>query len=81
VLASGLTAIMGFAVLILSDITMLRDFGFVTVIDLTVSLCGVLIVLPAVLALAEQGSFAGSLRRIPRPRAGLPRFRRRARVA
>jgi predicted RND superfamily exporter protein len=33
---------------------MLRDFGFVTVIDLTVSLLGVLVVLPAVLLLAER---------------------------
>jgi predicted RND superfamily exporter protein len=81
VLASGITAIAGFGVLIVSSITMLRDFGFVTVVDLSVSLCGVLIVLPAVLALAEQGYFAGSLRRVPRPRAGTPRFRRRARVA
>ena len=34
VLASGVTAIAGFAVLVVSDIQMLRDFGFVTVIDL-----------------------------------------------
>ncbi|MEA2185114.1 MAG: uncharacterized protein QOK16_125 [Solirubrobacteraceae bacterium] len=54
VLASGTTAIAGFAVLVVSDIRMLRDFGFVTVIDLTVSLLGVLVVLPAVLLLAEQ---------------------------
>ena len=33
---------------------MLRDFGLVTVIDLTVSLLGVLAVLPAVLTLAER---------------------------
>ena len=33
---------------------MLRDFGLVTVIDLTVSLLGVLAVLPAVLVLAER---------------------------
>ena len=46
VLASGVTAIAGFAVLIASDIAMLRDFGLVTVIDLTVSLLGVLAVLP-----------------------------------
>ena len=38
VLASGTTAIAGFAVLVVSDIRMLRDFGFVTVIDLTVAL-------------------------------------------
>ncbi|MEA2189930.1 MAG: uncharacterized protein QOI73_51, partial [Solirubrobacteraceae bacterium] len=55
VLASGATAIAGFAVLVVSDIRMLRDFGFVTVIDLTVSLLGVLVVLPAVLLMAERG--------------------------
>ena len=33
---------------------MLRQFGFVTLIDLTVSLVGVLLVLPAVLALADR---------------------------
>ena len=54
VLASGATAIAGFAVLVVSDIRMLRDFGFVTVVDLTVSLLGVLVVLPAVLLLAES---------------------------
>ncbi|UGS37993.1 efflux RND transporter permease subunit [Capillimicrobium parvum] len=54
VLASGITAIAGFAVLIVSDIQMLRDFGWVTVVDLAVSLLGVLAVLPAVLVLAER---------------------------
>jgi len=52
VLASGATAIMGFAVLALSDIRMLRDFGLVTLIDLSVSLAGVLVALPAALMLA-----------------------------
>ena len=33
---------------------MLRDFGIVTVVDLTVSLLGVLLVLPAALIWAEQ---------------------------
>ena len=41
VAASGVTAIAGFGVLALSDIRMLRDFGLVTLIDLTVSLLGV----------------------------------------
>ena len=54
VLASGATAIAGFAALIASDIRMLRDFGAVTVVDLTVSLIGVMIVLPAALIWAEQ---------------------------
>jgi predicted RND superfamily exporter protein len=51
VLASGLTATAGFAVLIASDIHMLRDFGLVTVVDLAVALLGVMVALPAALAL------------------------------
>jgi predicted RND superfamily exporter protein len=80
VLASGITAIAGFGVLIFSNITMLRDFGFVTLVDLTVSLGGVLLVLPAVLARFERdrarqrtrsvaevvGAVAARLRRRPR---------------
>lgn len=54
VLASGATAIAGFAILIASDVRMLRDFGFVTVIDLTAALVGVLLVLPATLLLLEE---------------------------
>jgi uncharacterized protein len=54
VLASGATAIAGFAALIASDIRMLRDFGIVTVVDLSVSLIGVMIALPAALLWAEQ---------------------------
>ena len=66
VLASGATAIAGFAALIASDIRMLRDFGIVTVVDLTVSLLGVLLVLPAALIWAEL-----------EPRARLSALRRR----
>jgi hypothetical protein len=55
VLASGITAIVGFGVLVFSDITMLRDFGLVTLVDLSVSLAGVLLVLPAALALGGRG--------------------------
>jgi predicted RND superfamily exporter protein len=54
VLASGATAIAGFAAVIASDIRMLHDFGAVTVIDLTVSLVGVMLVLPAAIVWAEQ---------------------------
>jgi uncharacterized protein len=49
VLASGVTATAGFAVLVASDVRMLRDFGFVTVIDLAVALLGVMVALPAAL--------------------------------
>jgi uncharacterized protein len=67
VLASGATAIAGFGVLIASDIRMLRDFGIVAVVDLSVSLIGVMLVLPAALLWAEEhGPF--SLRALdPRP--------------
>jgi predicted RND superfamily exporter protein len=58
VLASGITAIVGFAVLMLSDIAMLRDFGLVTLVDLTVSLVGVLLVLPAALTLRPHADAA-----------------------
>jgi len=68
VAASGVTAIAGFAVLTLSDIRMLRDFGLVTVIDLSVSLVGVLIALPAALMLADRRERASG-RRQSRARA------------
>ncbi len=81
-IASGITAIAGFGVLIASPITMLRDFGLVTVIDLSASLAGVLLVLPAVLALAEREDLGASLRgwraRVP---ALLPGAGRRAPAA
>jgi uncharacterized protein len=54
VLASGVTAIAGFAILIASDVRMLRDFGLVTVVDLTAALAGVLLVLPAILLWLER---------------------------
>jgi uncharacterized protein len=69
VLASGTTAILGFAVLAASSITMLRNFAIVTVVDLTVSLLGVLAVLPAVLAAAERPA-------VLRVRLRRPRLRR-----
>ncbi len=47
-----MTVVAGFAVLIASDVSMLRDFGFVTVIDLAVALLGVMVALPAALVLA-----------------------------
>jgi hydrophobe/amphiphile efflux-3 (HAE3) family protein len=57
VLASGTTAIAGFAVLAVplwSEIQMLRDFGLVTVVGLGVSLVGVMIALPAALVWSER---------------------------
>ncbi len=54
VVASGLTAIAGFAVLLASEVQMLRDFGLVTVVDLAAALAGVLVVLPATLLWLER---------------------------
>jgi uncharacterized protein len=54
VFASAVTVIAGFAVLIASDVSMLRDFGFVTVIDLGVALLGVMVALPATLSWLER---------------------------
>jgi uncharacterized protein len=81
VLASGITAIAGFGVLTLSSITMLRDFGLVTLVDLTVSLGGVLLVLPSVLALSERRDALGRVRERFGRLAGASPRRRRARVA
>jgi uncharacterized protein len=53
VLTSALTAIAGFAVLVVSNITMLRDFGLLALVDLTVSLAGVMLVLPATLGMID----------------------------
>jgi uncharacterized protein len=65
VAASGVTAIVGFGVLALSDIRMLRDFGLVTLIDLSVSLVGVLVALPAALLIAERDEPAKLLVGLP----------------
>ena len=69
VVASGATAIAGFAVLACSDVRMLQELGIVTVVDLSVSLLGVLAVLPAVLVLAERRAAVRSGRRVRRRRA------------
>jgi len=60
VAASGVTATAGFGVLAFSQIRMLRDFGLVTLIDLSVSLVGVLVSLPAVLVLTDAAAEGGS---------------------
>ncbi len=54
VATSGLTAIAGFAALGASDIGMLREFGLIAVVDLTVALAGVALVLPGALVWLER---------------------------
>jgi hypothetical protein len=53
--ASGASVTAGFAALIVSDVKMLRDFGFVTVVDLGVVMLGLGLLLPATLMVAEEG--------------------------
>jgi uncharacterized protein len=84
VAASGVTALVGFAVLVVSGVPMLRSFGALTVLDLAVALLGVMLVLPAALVWAEGGfeplpRLAARSRR-PAPPAR-PRRRRPARGA
>jgi hydrophobe/amphiphile efflux-3 (HAE3) family protein len=74
VLASSTTAIAGFAVLLVSDFPMLRDFGAVTVVSLSVSLLGVMVVLPATLLWVEQRGPLATWRAV----RGLPAAVRRA---
>ncbi len=71
VAASGTTAIAGFAVLGISDIPMIRDFGLLTVLDLGIALAGVLVALPAAIVWAESGfaPFGNASLRRRRPRA------------
>ncbi len=52
--ASAATATVGFGVLAFSQIAMLRDFGLVTLVDLTVAVAGVVIALPAALTIADR---------------------------
>jgi hypothetical protein len=61
-------------VLALSDIRMLRDFGVVTLIDLSVSLVGVLVALPATLVIADTAAEGGGRQQ----RVGIARGMRRA---
>ena len=78
VAASAVTAIAGFGVLAVSEIEMLRQFGWVTLIDLSASLLGVLIALPAALMVAYGSPERPRLRRTVRGRGLLARIGARA---
>nr|AHH81857.1 hypothetical protein [uncultured bacterium pAB4] len=54
VLASGLTTIGGFAVLLFSDFVILQDFGFMTVINVSLALLSTFIVLPPLIVLFDR---------------------------
>lgn len=57
--ASGLTLLGGFAVLALSPMPLLRDFGIVVAIDVGLALASTLVVLPPLLVWADQRGWLG----------------------
>jgi predicted RND superfamily exporter protein len=57
--ASAATTVAGFGVLAVSDIPLLRQFGLITVLDLGVAVLAVVLVLPAVAAVAARRAAAG----------------------
>ena len=56
--ASGLTTIGGFSVLMASEFIILRDFGFMTVINITLALFSTFVVLPAIIILLDRFIFS-----------------------
>src|SRR4030095_8619066 len=53
-LASGAVALAGFAILVVTDVRMLRGFGAIAVLWLVIVLAGAAFVLPAALVWAEE---------------------------
>ncbi|WP_321417646.1 RND family transporter [uncultured Methanomethylovorans sp.] len=54
IISSGLTTVFGFAALIASPFTMTSNFGFITVIDVTLALFATFVVFPPVLVLLDK---------------------------
>lgn len=54
IVASGLTTVGGFSVLMLSDFVILRDFGFMTVINVSLALISTFVILPPVIVLFDR---------------------------
>jgi len=54
IIASGVTTIGGFSVLMISDFVILKDFGFMTVINLSLALFSTLVVLPPVIVWLDR---------------------------
>ena len=54
IVSSGLTTVFGFAALIASPFSMTSNFGFITVIDVTLALFATFVVFPPVLVLLDK---------------------------
>lgn len=62
ILASGLTTVGGFAVLLLSDFVILQDFGIMTVVNISLAILSTFIVLPPLIVLFDQQLVPKNLR-------------------
>jgi len=54
IVASGLTTVGGFAVLLFSNFMILKDFGFMTVINISLALLSTFIILPPMIVLVDK---------------------------
>ena len=54
IVASGLTTVGGFAVLLFSNFMILKDFGFMTVINISLALASTFIILPPLIVLVDK---------------------------
>lgn len=54
IVASGLTTVGGFSVLMLSDFIILKDFGLMTVINISLALFSTFVILPPILAILDR---------------------------
>lgn len=54
IVASGLTTVGGFSVLMLSDFVILKDFGLMTVINISLALLSTFIILPPIITLLDR---------------------------
>ena len=59
ILASGLTTVGGFSVLMLSDFVILRDFGLMTVVNISLALLSTFVLLPPILYLMDRFLLSG----------------------
>ncbi|CZR75347.1 efflux transporter, putative, hydrophobe/amphiphile efflux-3 (HAE3) family [Clostridioides difficile] len=53
-MASGLTTVGGFSVLMLSEFVILKDFGLMTVINILLALLSTFIILPPILSICDR---------------------------
>lgn len=54
IIASGLTVIGGFSALLISDFPILRDFGLMTLINMSLALLSTLVVMPGIMILLDR---------------------------